>query len=48
MTLAIDCRFLDSSGIGVFLRECLLRFNSQNVSLLLIGCSEKIKKLSLN
>lgn len=47
MVLAIDCRVLDSSGIGVFLRECLLRFNSQNISLLLIGCSEKIKKLSL-
>ena len=47
MILAIDCRVLDSSGIGVFLRECLLRFNSQDVSLLLIGSAEKIKKLSL-
>lgn len=47
MTLAIDCRVLDSSGIGVFLRECLLRFNSQDVSLLLIGSAEKIRKLSL-
>ena len=47
MFLAVDCRVLDSSGIGVFLRECLIRFNSQNISLLLIGCSEKIKKLSL-
>ena len=47
MTLAIDCRVLDSSGIGVFLRECLLRFNSQDVTLILIGSAEKIKKLSL-
>ena len=47
MTIAIDCRVLDSSGIGVFLRECLIRFNSQNVSLLLIGSAEKIRKLSL-
>ena len=47
MIIVIDCRVLDSSGIGVFLRECLLRFNSQTISLLLIGCSEKIKKLSL-
>ena len=47
MFLAVDCRVLDSSGIGVFLRECLIRFNSQNISLLLIGCTEKIKKLSL-
>lgn len=47
MTIAIDCRVLDSSGIGVFLRECLIRFNSQNVSLLLIGSKEKMKKLSL-
>ena len=47
MIIVIDCRFLDSSGIGVFLRECLLRFNSKNVSLLLIGSAEKIKKLSL-
>lgn len=47
MIIVIDCRVLDSSGIGVFLRECLLRFNSQNVSLLLIGSAEKIRKLSL-
>lgn len=47
MVLAVDCRVLDSSGIGVFLRECLLRFNSKNASLLLIGSAEKIKKLSL-
>ena len=47
MTLAIDCRVLDSSGIGVFLRECLLRFNTQNVTLLLIGSEEKIRKISL-
>lgn len=43
MTLAIDCRVLNSSGIGVFLRECLLRFNSQNVSLLLFGSVKKLK-----
>ena len=47
MVLAVDCRVLDSSGIGVFLRECLLRFNSKKASLLLIGSAEKIKKLSL-
>ena len=37
MTIAIDCRHLDSSGIGVFLRECLIRFNSKNISLFLLG-----------
>ena len=42
-----DCRFLGSSGIGVFLRECLIRFYSNNLSLLLIGNKTEIKKESL-
>ena len=47
MFIAIDCRFLGSSGIGVFLRECLIRFYSNNLSLLLIGNKTEIKKESI-
>lgn len=47
MILAIDCRHLGSSGIGVFLRECLIRFNNENLNFLLFGDIKKIQSLGI-
>ena len=37
MTIAIDCRHIDSSGIGVYLRECLPFFLKSAHNFLLLG-----------
>jgi glycosyltransferase involved in cell wall biosynthesis len=37
MTLAIDCRMINSSGVGVYLRECLPRFLESGKDLILLG-----------
>ena len=44
MKIAIDCRMLDSSGVGVYLRGCLPFFirSGQKTDFLLIGRSEKL------
>jgi hypothetical protein len=45
MKITIDCRHLNSSGIGVYLRECLPYFLSSSNTFLLIGNKEDIVKL---
>ena len=42
MKIAIDCRHIDSSGIGVYLRECLPFFLKSSNSFLLLGDSVKL------
>ena len=42
MTITIDCRWIDSSGIGVYLRECLPFFLDSDNSFLLLGNSEEL------
>jgi glycosyltransferase involved in cell wall biosynthesis len=42
MKLSIDCRAINSSGIGVYLKGCLPFFLSQPHEFLLIGDTEKI------
>ena len=42
MTITIDCRWIDSSGIGVYLRECLPFFLDSDNSFFLLGNSEKL------
>ena len=42
VTVAIDCRWIDSSGIGVYLRECLPFFLDSAHSFVLLGNSEKL------
>jgi glycosyltransferase involved in cell wall biosynthesis len=46
MTISIDCRHLDSSGIGVYLRECLAFFFETEHRFLLIGDEKKLARLS--
>jgi glycosyltransferase involved in cell wall biosynthesis len=41
--IAVDCRHLDSSGIGAYLRGCLPYFLASNHTFLLIGQAEKIR-----
>jgi len=42
MTITIDCRWIDSSGIGVYLRECLSFFLDSGNFVFLLGDSEKL------
>jgi len=44
MTIAIDCRWIDSSGIGVYLRECLPYFLETNNNYFLLGDSKKLSQ----
>jgi glycosyltransferase involved in cell wall biosynthesis len=41
--IAVDCRSLDSSGVGVYLRGCLPYFLASAHDFLLIGPAEKIR-----
>ncbi|MCL2184464.1 MAG: glycosyltransferase family 4 protein [Treponema sp.] len=43
MTITIDCRMYDSSGIGVYLRGCLPYFLQSDNNFLLIGNSVQLK-----
>jgi len=43
MTICIDCRMIDSSGIGVYLRECLPYFLKSENNFLLLGNSERLQ-----
>jgi len=47
MTIAIDCRFINASGIGVYLKGCLPWFLKSNNSFFLIGNKEQLKLYSL-
>lgn len=42
MRITIDCRHLEASGIGVYLRECLPYFLDSSHTFLLIGDEEKL------
>jgi len=42
MTITIDCRWIDSSGIGVYLRECLPFFLDSGNFLFLLGDSKRL------
>ena len=44
MTICIDCRMIDSSGIGVYLRGCLPFFLDTDNNFYLIGSSQKLKE----
>jgi glycosyltransferase involved in cell wall biosynthesis len=47
MIICIDCRMIDASGIGVYLRECLHWFiKSENV-LLLLGNTQRLQYFSV-
>ena len=43
MTIAIDCRMIDSSGVGIYLKGCLPQFLQTNNNFILIGNNEKLK-----
>ena len=43
MKITIDCRHIDSSGIGVYSRECLSFFLDSENTFFLIGDAEKLK-----
>jgi len=42
MTITIDCRWIDSSGVGVYLRECLPFFLDSGNFLFLLGVSRRL------
>jgi glycosyltransferase involved in cell wall biosynthesis len=42
MTVSIDCRLIESSGIGVYLRECLPFFIKSSYNCVLIGDAKKL------
>jgi len=42
MTISIDCRWIDSSGVGVYLRECLPFLLDSGNSLFLLGDSRRL------
>jgi len=45
MTITIDCRWIDASGVGVYLRECLPFFLDSAHSFFLLGSPEKLAPL---
>jgi len=47
MTITIDCRWIDSSGVGVYLRECLPFFLDSGNFLFLLGDSKRLAPLLL-
>jgi glycosyltransferase involved in cell wall biosynthesis len=46
MNITMDCRFLDASGIGVYLRECLPYFLDSSHTFVLLGDVEKLCPLA--
>ncbi|MCL2066591.1 MAG: glycosyltransferase family 4 protein [Treponema sp.] len=48
MTIAIDCRMLDSSGVGIYLKECLTWFLISGYDFLLLGNIRLLNSFSLN
>jgi hypothetical protein len=46
MTITIDCRHFDASGVGVYLRECLPWFLKTENRFLLMGDAEKLAHIS--
>jgi glycosyltransferase involved in cell wall biosynthesis len=45
MTIAIDCRHIDSSGIGVYFRECLPYLLESGGRFLLLGGAQKLRPI---
>jgi glycosyltransferase involved in cell wall biosynthesis len=45
MTIAIDCRHIDSSGVGVYFRECLPYLLESGGGFLLLGGVQKLRPL---
>ena len=43
MTVTIDCRMIDESGVGVYLRGCLPYFTNCENDFLLLGSAEKLR-----
>jgi glycosyltransferase involved in cell wall biosynthesis len=43
MTICIDCRMIDASGIGVYLRECLPWFLQSKNNFLLLGKTKRLQ-----
>jgi len=48
MTICIDCRMIDASGIGVYLRESLPRFLQSNNDFLLLGNAKRLHCFTSN
>ena len=48
MTITIDCRHIESSGMGVFTRECLPIFLNSAHSFILLGNREKLTNYTSN
>jgi glycosyltransferase involved in cell wall biosynthesis len=48
MIIAVDCRMMDESGIGVYLRESLPRFLQSGNNFLLLGNSLRLRCFSSN
>jgi glycosyltransferase involved in cell wall biosynthesis len=48
MTITIDCRMIDASGVGVYLRECLPYFLASQHRFFLLGEAAKLDALSKN
>jgi len=48
MTICIDCRMIDASGIGVYLRECLPWFLQSDNDFLLLGNTRRLNSYSSN
>jgi glycosyltransferase involved in cell wall biosynthesis len=45
MTFTVDCRQIDASGVGVYIRECLPVFLESGHSFVLLGDAEKLSYL---
>jgi len=48
MTICLDCRMIDASGIGVYFRGCLPWFLQSNENILLLGNTHKLQCYSSN
>ena len=48
MTIAVDCRMLDASGIGVYLRGCLPEFLQSENNFLLMGNMARLRSFTTN
>jgi len=48
MTICIDCRMIEASGIGVYLRECLQHFIKSENNFILLGNAGRLKCYSSN
>ncbi|MHC6204170.1 glycosyltransferase family 4 protein [Breznakiellaceae bacterium SP9] len=46
MLISIDCRMINASGVGVYLRECLPYFLSSEHNFVLLGDTEKLSVMS--